>query len=237
MAGTYEGLSVPLYGEFYRFNASQTQVWYCDDKGQLDVAVTRVAGDTTADNAMSITVTDAGVVGSGYTRGLYVNYTNTGAKTGAAEVNVIGADFDASANVGLASCVNIYTGACTGATINHLAGIYMYLDEAAGTVGTLHGAWIQMDGDGHTLAHFISVQNMASSNIPDSIINSQSTGDCATYFFRMNGSTFPPPAGSQKPFYQGALVDSASAGIACDGYLLIQVSGTSLYIPVFDTAA
>ena len=111
----------------------------------------------------------------------------------------------------------------------------MYLSEASGTIGVLHGAWIQMDPDGHTLSHFISVQNMGT--VADSIINSQSVGHCATYFFRMSGTTYPPPTGEKKPFYQGSLVDSAAAGVACDGYLLLSISGTDLYVPVYDTAA
>lgn len=206
-------------------------------KGYIDgrrVTGFRLRG-TVALNGVNLAITDISTPSSGYCRGLYINFTNTGAKTGSAELNPLAIDVDSSANVPHIFTISIYIGALSGATVNHAAGIYMYIDSTSGTLARKHGLWIQMVGTGATKAHFLSVQHMGGTIT--SIINSQSVGNCATYLLHMEGEHYPPPAGEKRPFYMGDLTDTGGSSVACDGYLKIRVGGTDLYIPVYDTKA
>ena len=89
-------------------------------------------------NNMEIATTDATTASTGYSRSIYVSHTNTGTKTGTAEVNAIASDIDASGNVLSAYAFTAYCGACSGATINRVAGyactitLFLYRDMLSG---------------------------------------------------------------------------------------------------------
>jgi len=197
----------------------------------------RVAGwsfpaNASPGNGLVLNVVDPSTIASGYARAIYINYTNSGAKTGTAELNPLTIDVDSSADVPHIFPISIYIGALTGAEVNHAAGIYMYLDSTAGTLEQKHGIWLQMVATGATYADFLSVHNMGGT--PRSIINSQSVGVCATNLIRMGAAW---DGGASDPFKQGDLKDNAGANINCDGYFVCDIGGTPIYIPAYDTKA
>ena len=89
--GTYEGLSVPIYGEFYRYDASGTQTLYVEDDGVWNF--THTSTNTAGENVVALTLTDSATITSGYSQGFYVNHTTSGSYTGGgAQINSIAVD-------------------------------------------------------------------------------------------------------------------------------------------------
>lgn len=94
MAGTYDGLSVPLYGGYVRGSSDQTTT--------LTVAASNNAHDfvmahsaTTADNMFGLDVDVSGSFSSGYTNCFYVDLKvsgNLGGGVASNQVNAFGAD-------------------------------------------------------------------------------------------------------------------------------------------------
>jgi len=89
--GTYEGLSLPIYGAFKHYKEDQTEVWSVADSGALDISVT---GTTTPDNAVAVTYTNAAAVASGYGQAFYANLVLSSTTSGgnAAQFNAFAAD-------------------------------------------------------------------------------------------------------------------------------------------------
>lgn len=104
-----------------------------------------VVADTTptlsgiaAVNAQSVTVTDTTVIASGYSRGLYINYTSTGIKTGSAESNPLAVDMNIAANHTHAFATSIYTAIIGTPTIGDMAAYYCYCDNLGATAGNVN---------------------------------------------------------------------------------------------------
>jgi len=95
------------------------------------------AGDT-ASQAVYIKVTDAGNATSGYSRGLYIDYTNSGAKTSSAEINALGIDVTISASVPYAYISSIYMATSGNPTIGLISGLTLYLDNIGTAVSSVH---------------------------------------------------------------------------------------------------
>lgn len=152
----------------------------------------RVAGFTLAGtvalNGVNIAITDTATPSSGYMRGLYVNYTGSGTKTGTAEINALAIDVNSTGDVPHMFAISLYTGGNAGATLNHVAGIYMYIDTSSGTVDQKHGIWLQMCG-GATLSDFLTLHHMAGTI--RSLICTRSTGVTSTNFLKMYGAQLP----------------------------------------------
>jgi len=87
--GTWEGLGVPLFGEYYRYNSAQTEVLYVENDGVHNFTFTDQGGE----NCIALTITDSTTVTSGYSQGFYVNHTVSGSwSTGAAQINSFAVD-------------------------------------------------------------------------------------------------------------------------------------------------
>lgn len=88
-----------------------------------------------ARNGMNLTISDLTTPSSGYSRGLYINYTASGAKTGSAEVNALAID--------LAQAVNL-----AGGTYSY--GLAMYLSNSGNRniLGQLTALSIYIDAMG-----------------------------------------------------------------------------------------
>ncbi len=110
----------------------------------------RVSGFTlsgaSAKNGMELTISDLITQSSGYTRGLYINYTATGVKTGG-EVNAVGLDFTQASTIaaGMYSyALSIYLAMSGNKNIlGRLSAISIYID-AMGS-GTLSGVVQALD--------------------------------------------------------------------------------------------
>ena len=205
-SGSYQAWDYGLYV------AGASHAWY---------SATTQAGASALNN-MELVTTDATTPSSGYSRTIYANHTNTGAKTGSAEVNVIAADFDASANVTTAYCFTGYVGACSGATINRVAGYAVYMDAITGTVGASSCAHLETVG-GATVNDFISMRKHGGTI--HAMISDRSGGDTATYFLHFNGANAPVAANTHS-------IDSH----ALQHVIAVQIGSDVGYIPVFDAA-
>jgi len=169
-------------------------------------------------NNLEIASADATTPSSGYSRSIYCSHTNTGAKTGSAEVNVIAADFDASANVTTAYCFTGYVGACAGATINRVAGYAVYMDAITGTVGASSCAHLETVG-GATVNDFISMRKHGGTI--HAMISDRSGGATATYFLHFNGANDP------------VSVDTGAPGANSTHKIAVQIGATTAYIPLY----
>ena len=169
-------------------------------------------------NNMELVTTDATTQSSGYSRTIYANHTNSGTKTGSAEVNVISADFDASANVTTAYCFTGYTGALTGATINRVAGYAMYITAIAGTVGASSCAHLETNG-GATTNDFISMRRHAGTI--HAMISDRSGGSTASFLLHFNGANDP------------VSVDAGTPGANSTHKIACQIGGTTAYIALY----
>jgi hypothetical protein len=169
-------------------------------------------------NNMELVTTDATTPSSGWSRTIYANHTNTGAKTGSAEVNVISADFDASANVTTAYAFTGYVGACNGATINRVAGYAVYMDALTGTVGASSCAHLETVG-GATVNDFISMRKHGGTI--HAMISDRSGGDTATYFLHFNGANAP------------VSVDTGAPGANSTHKIAVQIGATTAYIALY----
>jgi len=196
------------------------------DRILLDLAptsigpITETLSGSSALDAVRINVTDTTTASTtSYTRSLYVNHTSTGAKTGSAEVNAVGIDVNATANVNHMFAVSLYTGGNAGATVNHVAGIYMYIDTSSGTVAQKHGIWLQMCG-GATQSDFLTLHHQGGTI--RSLICTRSTGVTSTNFLKMYGAQLPFTA-------SGCNVSGAGSS---EAYLAVDVAGTAYGIPL-----
>jgi hypothetical protein len=169
-------------------------------------------------NNIDTQVTDATTPSSGYSRSIYASHTNTGAKTGSAEVNVIAADFDASANVTTAYCFTGYVGACSGATINRVAGYAMYIDAITGTVTASSCAHLETNG-GATTNDFISIRRHGGTI--SAIISDRSGGSTASYLLHFNGANDP------------VSVDTGTPGANSTHKIACQIGATTAYIALY----
>jgi len=144
-----------------------------------------------ADNAMEMTITDSTAFAStAYSRGLYINYTNTGIKSAGGEANGIGVDMDTSANVVQLYGISLYTGACNGATVNRVAGLYVYVDEDTGTVSRASCLHLETANTAAEYSDFISFRSHV--DTVDSMLASRSGGQTATYFLHFETPTSAP---------------------------------------------
>jgi len=95
---------------------------------------------TTARNFIELTVTDTATCSTTvYSRGLYINWTNTGDRTGSAEINAIGLDFALQGNVAYAYGLSIYGAHSGNPTIGLIEGISQYWEDLGSGAGSFYG--------------------------------------------------------------------------------------------------
>ena len=149
---------------------------------------------STAVNCVDIEVTDATTIASGYDRGIYVSYNNTGAKTSSGECNGIAVDMmcTGAANVSAMSNISLYTGDMGSATIDRLYGIDMYLDRTTATVTSHVGLNIGIDNTTDaTNCYFIQVRGHGGT--VDGFANFlNNTGDAVHSLFHFTGGDCAP---------------------------------------------
>lgn len=113
----------------------------------------RVAGWTfpataTPGNGQVLTINDLSVITSGYSRGVYIDYTQTGVKGGGAWVVPLAIDLTLVGDVGFAFAQSIGIAFSGAAIANYGGGIYIYLnDPADGSVVHYCGLMIGIDAE------------------------------------------------------------------------------------------
>jgi len=145
MAGTMEGLSVPLYGGFTSYQASGTTASSAyltvNDDGTHDFSW----ADEGADNFISVTLTDATTISSGYIQAYYASITSTGSKTQAqtgAQQNAFAADiFLGGTQAAWTNGMFVYIAETGTATITSstIAGYAVYLAAFGASPASRHG--------------------------------------------------------------------------------------------------
>jgi hypothetical protein len=124
------GHDVKLFGA----TAGAYMLW--DESNETLDIVSKVAAatGTTSEDVLKITVTDASTISGNINRGLHIDYTSSGAKTGTAQVNCIGYDLTVSAN-----CVDVmleagYLATIADKTIGNLFGYSLYFEDFGNAV-------------------------------------------------------------------------------------------------------
>lgn len=196
MAGTYDGLGVPLNGGYttYREDGT-TSVLTVSSNGVPDWSFT----DQAADNHISLTVTNSTAVSSGYVQGYYVSLTSTATMTGG-QINAIAVDFLLGGTPGV-----------------ECAGIYVYVAASGSpTVSSLNG-WgliINMEDMGAAPTHYGGIK------IFRNVTNQGSTVDSFMYFYDsgtgVTDSLFIHQGSNQPQYFLKTLSAAPSSGMFQD---------------------
>jgi len=152
------------------------------------ILITSTISGAAALDVMKINVTDTiAIASTSYSRGLYINYANSGIKSANAECNGIGIDMNSTANVTSMYGASFYTGACNGATINRVACIYTYMDTLTGTVAASNCLRLEHAGGG-TYNSFISLRKQGGTI--NAMIETVGGGGSpvSTYLFEFEGT-------------------------------------------------
>ncbi len=122
-------------------------------------------------NANIFTVTDATAISSGYSRGLYVNATASGAKTGSGEFDGIGCDLTVSGNTPYAYGFASYVSISGTPTIGQVALFSGYQDDVGNTQITLLdlGSNQTTEITGGKRYAFCRFRNHSATRVPDSL--------------------------------------------------------------------
>lgn len=137
----------------------------------LDALAVTMSGSTALD-AMKLTVTDTTTQATGLSRGLVVDYTQSGTKTVNAEVNGIAIDMLLSADVPYAYGFVFYAYDSGDPTIGFLAAISIYIDDCGSAVGAICAIDVGLatGSNSPTGRHcFMRVRNHSAGAVPDAI--------------------------------------------------------------------
>lgn len=219
--GTFEGLSVPLYGSWIMGNESQTAILTCDTAAAWNWAYTSPG----ADNLLAVTVTDSNTVTSGYLQTFYANVTTSGSYSGGGtQINPIAVDLSLGGTIGCeAAGLYIYVAASGTPTVTsgNITGATIYMTDMGGSPGyqSCINLYKNTTNLGSTSDAFIFCVNQGSGNTT-SLIACGGTNH-PTYFLSLKSAANN----------MVAAVDSlTSAG--CSQSLVVDLNGTTKYIPL-----
>ncbi len=191
MAGTMEGLGIPLYGGYTTTNNSGTSILTVNDNGSHDY----VFADLAADNCIDLVVTNATTVSSGYVQGFHINMTTTATMTGG-QVNALAIDFTLGGTPGV-----------------ECAAIYIYVAASSPTV-TSTNAWgliINMEDLAAAPTHYGGIK------IFRNVTNQGSTVDAFMYFYDsgtgVTDSLFVHQGSNQPEYFLKTLSAAPSSGM------------------------
>jgi len=128
--GTWEGLGLPINGEFYRYDNDQVQTLFVEESGIFNLTVANTTD--TMDNALAITYTTSGTLASGYGNVFYTALNVGGTSAGNISVqqhNAFGADITVD---GTHTC--------------GIGGMYIYIAEGTATLtaANIYGAYMDL---------------------------------------------------------------------------------------------
>lgn len=220
--GTYEGLSVPIYGEFYRYTGDQTEVWFVEDDGVTNLTIDQPG----ADNIFAITVTDSSTVTSGYLQAFYTSVTASGSyTTGNSQINAFAVDLFLAGTVGCeAEGMYVYVAASGTPTLtsSNINGVNIYIDDLGSSPSVRSGLQIHVaDGNaGSTADAFIYMRLEGASGAVTNMFEKGGTAANPTNFLKSNAVGNMVAAGD--------FVTSATStyGLKC------LIAGTTYYIPL-----
>ena len=221
-------------GRFSAFECKKTagtRDWdygiYLANVQRLFVGTATLGADTTALSGFDITVTDALTSASGYTKGLSVAVNSSGTKTGSAHVNGIACEHVITGAIpGCAFAMAAFSLVNAAVAVGNLGGFEIYMDDchASATVGESAALWLGMDNgeDKPTTIEFIRCQSHGGTI--DHVINIVNCN--VTNLLRINtgGGVVTTPYGA-----------AVSACAGSDASLKIDVNGSPMYLPLYDS--
>lgn len=218
MAGTFEGLGVPLNGAFTRYAANgTTQAWNVAAGGAIDFGTFTNLG---ADNYVSCTISDATTVASGYVQAFYANVTVTGSHSD--QVNAFAVDMTLG-------------GTCAA----EMSGMYIYIvDTGTPTVSSLNlsGVIVNLEDVGAAdyrtgYKAYSNSANVAASI--DSAFYAYCSGATGTFTSLLAvGGVTPPEYFLHQQSAAGRFVVAYSPSTAATAALRCNINGTIYNIPM-----
>lgn len=152
----------------------------------IDLAgLTATLQGSTAGDAMKLTVTDTQTQATGLSRGLVVDYTQSGTKTVNAEVNGIAIDMLLSADVPYAYGFVFYAYDSGDPTIGFLAAISIYIDDCGDSVAAICAIDVGLATGSNSPAGrhcFMRFRNHSAGAVPDTIFQIEGN-NAADYLF------------------------------------------------------
>lgn len=147
MAGTMEGLGVPLFGGYTSYQSDGTTSFLTvNADGSHDFSFT----DEGVDNFISVTVAESAAISSGYLQAFYANISTTGVWTGG-QINGFALDMTLSGTPGVEVAGAYFYFSETGTTVTtnlNLNGVVVYFEEMSGDCSMRAGFKAYSDDDG-----------------------------------------------------------------------------------------
>jgi len=227
MSGTMEGLSVPLYGGFTSYQASGTTAssayLVVNDDGTHDFTW----ADEGADNFISVTLTDATTITSGYIQSFYTSVTTSGAySTGNTQINAFAVDLFLGGTVGCeAEGMYIYVAGSGSPTLTsaNISGLNIYIaDLGAAAPGNKCALQLHMADDGVAtgMDAFIVCRLEGATGATAGFVQFAGTATLPEFFLVTNSGA----GGKMLRAYSPS--DAATAALACN------INGTVYNIPM-----
>jgi len=157
---------------------------------------------TAVTTGIALDINDAAATTSGYMRGIYIDYANTGAKTSSAEINPLAIDVAVSAAVPYAYIGSFYMSTSGNPTIGLVSALTIYMDNLGTGVTYSHMLDLQTGNptaSAATRETYIRFRNHGTGT-PTSVLFLQANNNAAvaTYFIEAgtNSETSPVAAAS-----------------------------------------
>jgi len=222
MTGTMEGLSVPIFGEFYKYSEAQTQAWYVEDDGIFNISITSPG----ADNYLAVVVTDTSTVTTGYLQNVYASLTTSGSYTTAnTQINAFAVDLTLGGTVGCeAEGMYVYVASTGSPTLTsaNINGINVYIDDLGSSPNARSALQLHIaDGNAGTGADaFIYMRIEGGSGAVTNMFEKGGTATNPTNFLKSNAAN--------NMVATGDFITSATStyGLKC------LIAGTTYYIPL-----
>lgn len=229
MAGTFEGLGTPLFGEFYRYSDAGVETLYVEDNGVFNLTVAHTATAST-DNALAVSYSVSGTaVASGYGTAIYANLNVAGESTGgfaSLQQNAFAADVTVN---GTQTC--------------GIGGIYIYMAEGTATLTSaqVYAGYFDIGTDFGAVDYLSCItldkHNTTKGTTVDAFILCQLQGSgTGTSLIQMQGPAKPTyflncSSGSIQGFFDATAGDGADTP---SGRLAVRIGSTTHYLYLFD---
>ena len=227
MAGTYEGLGVPLFGPYYRYSANRTENLSVSDAGvtALTVAYTGIAASKAFTVNYSVSGSD---IASGYGAGVHVNLGIDGSSTGA---------FASYQQNAFSPDVTI-----NGTPTGGIGGLYVYISKGTATLtsAVVYGGYFDIGNELGATDYLSCVtldkHNTTVGTTVDAFILCQLQGSgTGTTMIHMQGPAHPTYFLSFNSIAGTGCVDATGSRTMTEvASIAVNIAGTKMLIPLID---
>ena len=141
---------------------------------------------SSATDKVRFNFTDTSTHSSGYNRGMYINWTNTGAKTGSAEINAFAVDFSLQASCPYVYGMAVYAGHSGNPAIGFFSGWSLYLDDIGTNVGGIVGLDLGFAATNSPSGRHAFIRcRKHTANVPDTVLLLEGAGS-AKYLLKFD---------------------------------------------------